>query len=585
MITALNIENIAVFEKQIIEFKPGITVITGEAGAGKSLLTDAIHWAFGSSVHSKNILRTGAKSGKVEVTIDVTPEQKQTRLLSILKENGIEIDTENESLVFSREFTETSSRCRVNGTLVSKSFLETIKPNILEIQSQHASISLLQPGLQMSVLDALGGDVLINLKKEASKIYQQWKQIKELSVSQASLYSEQLRQKAFIEFQLQELQAGNLKNSAEDVECRNLLTKLTHQETLKETTKKILEVLDNQSEWGRAEVIPGIIQQLYKVQKELQNILRIDNKLTPYVEKIDSLLIETKDVFEEIYHYHSDLNTEPETLKILIERLDELERIKKKYGPSIEEAINRQKTLQTELEDLSGKIMEPELLKTQLNDLEMKTLSIFKHLSLERNKLKELMELRVTQALQQMALPSAQFRVQMTETSNWSTQGYDQIEFLFSANPGESLRPLNKVASGGELSRVLLALTSLTASASEKRSYLFDEIDTGTSGPSAQAVAQELMRLAQEGQQVFVITHQPIIAAIGDQHLHVKKLIKTEQNHTRTYSKVEPLEQREQRLSILSVLASGVEQEDKTTESFANQLLVRSEEIKSQQAV
>lgn len=596
MIRLLRLENIAVFERVSVPFGPGLTILTGEAGSGKSLLIDALGWAFGAPVSARDILRTGTSSGRVELTLAipsavnatdedgeddaVLAENALAQVRTFLEENGIELAPDETELLISREFTAASSRSRINGTPVNRQLLETLRGWLLEIQGQHALTGLFRKSVQRENLDALGGSDMAVLRAEVAEVYQGWLATRQHIQTIEENRQQRLQRLDFVRFQLQELEEAELSDPDEDAQVRQELQRLQNAESLLQGAAKTLALMGGDDS-GYGEDAACVETLLAKALKSFQDPARLDGTAGPLNERLISLLEETKALVSDLARYHDRLEVRPDKIQELGDRLDRLERLKRKYGPTLADVLATRDQLANESDTLDQDDRTLEALKATLNQQEAAMKSLLGRLTAERKTLSAQLETRMTSLLRELAMPSARFAVQLLAT-DWGPLGAEEVEFLFSANPGEDLRPLAKIASGGELSRVLLALTALMAHEGQARTYVFDEIDTGTSGATAQSIAAQLFRLSRSGCQVIVVTHQPIVAAAADQHLHVSKRViaGADEGLERASTQVAILNDESTRLEVLSRLASGLEGSDEAVASYASRLLKMAEDWK-----
>ncbi|MBY0404341.1 MAG: AAA family ATPase, partial [Cyanobacteria bacterium] len=407
-----------------------------------------------------------------------------------------------------------SNRFRFNGVPVTRDIMEGLRSFLLDFHGQHELTGLFQKSVQRDFLDGLGGGELQTLKQSVSSCYSRWQQAKKAYQENQTAQQAFEAQRDFLQFQCNELEGAELKDPDEDVTLQSTLDRLTHLERLQGFTQQSIQWLV-EGEWEKT---PAISDALGKVQKALGEAARLDASLMPFTEEVTRLVEDTKAIANALSHYHESLEGNPQALSHLVDRLDQLEKLKRKYGPTLPEVLATFEKIQETLATQDQFQNQLESLKATV-DLEETVLS---RLCIELTQKREALAIELASSLvkelQALSMPKVQFQVTITPKA-LGADGKDDIGFLFSANPGEDLRPLAKVASGGELSRVLFGLKVLTAGSTTldtgSSTLLFDEIDTGMSGMALRSVGERL-RLLSQSRQVFVITHQPLVAAMGD---------------------------------------------------------------------
>lgn len=562
MLRQLTLRNIAIVDELAVSFDEGLTVITGETGAGKSILLDAIALVFGASVSPKDVLRTGADRGQVELLFDIEAIHRQDTVEAMLAENGVELADGETEVLLSREFTEKGSRSRINGVPVTKDVLAQLRPLVVDLHGQHELTSLFDAAAQRRYLDRLGDEAFRKLKRQVAASYRQWSSLRQRLDYLRDQSQSALQERDFKQFQRDELVSANLDDPAEDDAIRQELAVLRHAEDLIKATGEASYLLS-----GGGYETPGIADQLGKVARILSAVAEYDQTIETMLARLNAAGEELKALSSELAGYNEKLDYRPEIIHERVDRLDMLEKLKRKHGNNLAEVIALRDRLSEELAGEAALETDLEALEAQTAEAEARLEKQSGRLSEKRRKLATQLKSGMTDLLGQLALPSVAFEVAF-HAQDYSPAGGDAVEFLFSANPGEALKPLAKVASGGELSRLLLALKVLTASRDRMSTLVFDEIDTGISGPTAKTVAEKLCELA-VGLQVIVITHQPMTAAYGDTHLYVSKTI-TGGDGVRVA--VDTLADEERRLSVLSRLVSGMDTSDEAVTRFAGRL-------------
>lgn len=567
MLKQLVIKNIAIIESLRLDFKEGLTVITGESGSGKSILLDSIALAFGARVSPKEILRAGTARGQVELLFELGRLAQHPVLQSFLAEQGVELLPGETELLLSREFTPSSSRSRINGIPVSREVLEQLRPWVIDLHGQHELTSLFHREQQRAYLDAFGGSEASKLKDQVTNAYDRWLHAKRQLEEAQERQSQFEQQRDFMAFQLEELQQAQLNAPDEDTRIREELEILSHADKLGQIACQGAALLHEEDG-----PMPSLLGQLARLEKKLAEGAQLDKAMETILTRLQGASLELRELASDLTRYADRIEQDPERMATLTDRLDLLEKLKRKYGPTLAAVLEKQAELQAALDALEAGEAGLEALQAQVREQEAELARASQQLSQLRAQLACRLRERLTEQLQILALPSASFDIHI-EPIPYSRDGAESVEFLFSANPGESMRPLAKVASGGELSRFLLALKALTAENDGLLTLVFDEIDTGISGPTAKAVAEKLGELSRH-LQVLAITHQPMIAAMGQQHWHVEKRLFTAPTGQESVQVcVQALEGNEnERLSVLSRLVSGIESSDEAVEQFVRRL-------------
>jgi DNA repair protein RecN (Recombination protein N) len=567
MLKQLLIKNIAIIEALELQFQQGLTVITGESGSGKSILLDAIALAFGARVSPREILRSGCERGQVELVFDTGNLSEQEAFREFLSAQGVDLLPDETELLFSREFTVGGSRSRINGTPVTREVLERLRPWLIDLHGQHELTSLFQRDKQRAYLDATGGSAIGSLKRQVAEAYEAWASLKSQLDRHNRNRQELERQRDFLVFQLHELNEARLTSEDEDVQARQELEILSHAEKLIRVSAQGSAMLSD----GEPHA-PAVLDQLSQLQKTLADGAAYDPELESILERLQSAYAELQAIGSDLSRYSDRVEANPERISELADRLDLLEKLKRKYGSNLGEVIAKRDQLAKDLEALETGEQNLEALEAAIAEKEQVLAEVSNALSAARQTLAEDLKRDLLGQLQGLSMPGVSFGV-LFIPGHYSREGQEEVEFLFSANPGEGLKPLAKVASGGELSRFLLAMKVLTAGTDGLLTLVFDEIDSGISGPTAKAVAEKLAGLSKE-LQVLAITHQPMIAAIGLQHWHVeKRVLQSEEGLESVSVQVEALERDEdRRLKVLTRLVSGVDTQDEAARKFIRKL-------------
>ena len=506
MLRKIVVQNYILIDKLELEFSNKLNIITGETGSGKSILIGAIDVVFGAKV-SKDCIKTGCDRAYIELSLFLNSPINQ-----ILEENGIE-NFGNE-LVISREITTSGTRSRVNGTLVNQEFIKLLREKFIDIHSQHQTYSFMQPKYHINLLNSYAKATCEDLFKEYSNFYSEYtdsKQKLEQAKNANNLTENQIE---FLKFQIDEIEAAEIKEIDEDTKLENELVVLDNAEKLKELTGSVSWTLSNDDD--------SILNALSQLKMNLSKASNMDSNLTDSESELINAIEILKDLSSTLRDYSQNLDNDTERLNAIQERLFSLDKLKRKYGGTLEtvlESLDKFKEEYSAIENYESNIEE---LEQKVSNLELKLTKLANEISEKRKMYAEVLSGLIVEKLEKLELPKVQFKIDIRETG-LNKYGMDDVEFLISTNVSEPLRPLAKVASGGEISRVMLALKTIFAQHDDIDTVIFDEIDTGISGKTSQRVAEEISELAQY-RQIIMITHQAIIASKADKHIYVKKV-------------------------------------------------------------
>lgn len=506
MLSKISIKNYILIDALEVDLADGLNIITGETGAGKSILINAIDIAFGAKA-GKEVIKTGADKAIIEVTI----LNKKQDLTALFEEYGI--DNLGEEIILSREITQTASRSRVNGCLVNQEFMRHFRELFLDVHSQHQTYSFLQPKFHIVLLDSYAkntcGKMLDEYRKEFANYKDKIAKLEELKNS-ADKTEEQID---FLKFQVNEIEEAQIQSSSEDEELNNELSILENVEKLKDLT--------GSSYWSISGDDGAIMDALMQIKMNLSKASGMDNSLEEVESNLISAIETLKDVSSELREYSSRLDNDEERINTIQERLFLLDKLKRKYGGSLEKVMEQGEKLRQELEGIEFSTQNIEDLELEISNLKTKLEKMAEEISEERKNYAKVLSALIVEKLEKLELPKVKFDISFEKTE-LTINGSDKIEFLISTNISEGLKPLAKVASGGEISRVMLAIKTIFAQSDNIDTVIFDEIDTGISGKTSQAVADEVKELSKY-MQIIMITHQAIIASKSDKHFYVKK--------------------------------------------------------------
>ncbi|TRU21891.1 MAG: DNA repair protein RecN [Microcystis aeruginosa Ma_SC_T_19800800_S464] len=576
MLSCLQIENFTLIDRLELTFGSGLNVLTGETGAGKSIILDAIDIVLGGKVNHR-VIRQGSQQSTLEATFSLTPE-----LIAWLESQEIDL-LEDNSLTISRELVITNnslrSRSRINGVVANRQQMAQIRDFLVEITAQGQTVQLMDANRQRELLDLYGGESLLRQREKVATAYLNWQESK--SVLNNRLQSEQnrLQRLDLLEYQLKELESANLTAADELEQLEQERNRLSHAVDLQNSSYQVYQLL-----YQNDRDQPAVADLLGKAENILTNMMVYDSSLEPILEMVRSALNQIVEAGQEINVYGDSLEADPERLNEIEERIVQLKRICRKYGPSLAEALDYYQKLQQELAELTGEgqsIEELEKICQQQEKIYRETSTLLTFL---RQETASQLEKQLVQQLKPLAMEKVIFVCRIAP-GNPSSLGVDQVVFYFSPNPGEKIQPLSSTASGGEMSRFLLALKScFSQSQSAAATLIFDEIDAGVSGKVAQAIADKLDQLGQQ-YQVLCVTHQPLVAALADHHFRVYKQMIAEDNSTnlseiRTVVRVNSLDNRQTRREELAQLTGGNSAADAL--AFAESLLDKAAAKKQQ---
>ena len=542
MLTGLRLENIALIDSLELAFEKGFSVLTGETGAGKSLLLDALDALLGGmqGMAAGRLVRTGCDRSLIEATFE--PDDSVRRWLQ-------EHELDDDELVLSREWRRQDerliSRSRLNGVVVNRQQLLQLRPLLIDLTVQGQTQQLAYPGQQRRWIDRLGGEPLAQSLQTVSESWQAWQTshaaVLKMEIDRQRLQEQQDDDDAL----LMELEAADLEDPTEILHLEQEQDRLVHGVRLLEG----LGVLIGRLQDG-AEQAPSALDHLTACCHELQQLQSLDASLTVSAEKCLDMEAGLLDLIRALESYGSSLESDPERLGLLQERLALLKRLERRYHVDLKVLIKRRNALRDQ-KTAGGADAVFELLCRQEEDARDRRDSCNQSLTELRQASAKRLEERLTTYLRPMGLENVRFQVDFSAVEPMET-GADAICFLFSANPGQPLAPLAEVASGGEMSRFLLALKTCLADVDGSRTLLFDEIDSGVSGRVSGEMAT-LLRTMAKHRQVFCVTHQPLVAAAADHHFRVSKVV----SDGETCSRVSHLRDTQARRQELAELAGG----------------------------
>jgi DNA repair protein RecN (Recombination protein N) len=547
MLRLLHIENIAVIERAEISFDRGFNILTGETGAGKSIVIDAISAILGERAY-RDMIRTGATKASVQAIFSDVPN------LPWFEETGVAHDPE---LVIHREiYLDGKNVCRVNGTLVNVTVLRKLGVQLINIHGQHDSASLFDEENHLQFLDAFADNEDIRMQYTAQylTVSELRRQIDRMSMDEG----EKLRRMETLRYQIEEVsKAGLTPGEDEELEQRRKL--LQNAEKLSDGIEEASRCLYGGDDTDGASAL------LAQAQRALGKLSRYTDSYQALYSRLEDLMYQVTDVAEEVRDALDDLSYSPDELEEIESRLDVIHRLRRKYGATCDDILKYLENAKKELDEIEFADDHLERLKGKLNKAEQDAWKVATALRNNRKQAAEEMSTRILTELSQLDMPRVQFQCNFEELELGSN-GVDAVAFYMSANAGEALKPMSKVASGGELARIMLAMKNVLAERDQVNTLIFDEVDTGVSGRAAQRVAEKLKSVATH-KQVLCVTHLPQLAALADTHL----LIAKEERQGRTYTTVTPLDF-EGRKRELARIIGGANITDITLKSAAEML-------------
>ena len=547
MLTSLKIENVAIIESAAIEFGCGLNVLTGETGAGKSIIIDSINAVLGERT-SRDIIRTGAENAKVYAVF----EDISNTVVSVLAENGI--DCEDDVIIVNRTINrDGKNSCRINGVPVTVNMLKSVTRELIDIHGQHDNQALLNPDRHCGFIDSFAdcADLINDYQLSYNELCDVRRKLKSLKTDE----SNKAQRIDLLEYQINEIEMAAISPSERD--------ELTERKNLINNSQKIIKALNSAYESLKGDNcgIDCVSNSVYDVERAEECFAA----LSPVLEQLNNIKYELEDVAEEIRDRLSELDYDEYELDEIESRLDLLYRLSRKYGETEEEMLEYLANAKQELEDISFSEEKIRLLIEKESELHNKTKYFAGKLTEARISAGEKLSKLISEELEFLDMPNVSFVVSRVETE-LSENGADDIEFLISANAGETVKPLAKIASGGELSRIMLAIKNVLADADNIGTMIFDEIDTGVSGRAAQKIAMKLRQVS-EGRQVICVTHLAQIASQGDVHLYISKSVRD----SKTYTEVTTLLD-ERRVYEIARIMGGIEITDLQMQSAREML-------------
>ena len=538
MLESLHVKNLALIDEQEVLFHEGMNILTGETGAGKSIIIGSINLALGARA-DKDYIRTGADYALVELSFSLNEQQ-----CALVREMELPIEDGN-TLLLQRKIMPGKSTCWVGGETISATQLKKLAPCLLDLYGQHEHQSLLKPAAYRKMLDDYIGEKAKKQKVMLKSLIAEYRKTAEEMEAQTADEKERAGRMRLLEFEAAEIEAAALE-PAEDEQVEKKYRRLVNSKKIKEIVY-LVHGLTGYDEEGSAGSAVG------HALRELKGIGSADEEALPLIAQLTDIDDLLNDFNRSMADYRDSLEFDEEEFVSLEERLNVINHLKSKYGGSVDVILASLEERQEELEKLANFEAYMEQLKDRAQKQKEEILSLCGSLSLLRQKAAKPLSKKLREAMEDLNFKDVRFEIAVTpKDEDFTADGYDQIEFLISTNPGESLRPLWQIASGGELSRIMLAFKTVFADKDETDTLIFDEIDTGISGKTAWEVAKKLGRLSKD-HQIICITHLAQIAAMADGHFLIEKSVRKE----RTTTSIRALAKEESLNELARLLGSG----------------------------
>ena len=545
MLLEISIKNFAIIESISLNFEKGMTVLTGETGAGKSIIIDAMNMMLGARATTE-VIRHGAPKAEIEGLFSI---ENNRALEEIFDEQGLELSDE---IIIRREILQNGrSISRINGQMVNLSVLRTIGRQLVDIHGQHDQEELMRPHRHIQMLDEFGDTSFFELKEAYQMSFDNYRRMRKQVLDIKKNQQEHKARIEMLEFQMAEIEAANLK-AGEDIALNQERDKLLNHKHIADTLTNAYSMLDNEEFSSLANV------------RSAMNDMESLEEFDPEYREISGSLSESyyvlEDITKRLESIIDGLDFDGNRLMQVESRLDLIHTITRKYGGSVDDVLEYFAKITDEYNLLTGNNLSSEDMEIELKKLEKNLVDLAGQVAQARHKIAQDLEAEIKQELQDLYMEKAQFQVRFSK-GKFSREGNESVEFYISTNPGEDFKPLVKVASGGELSRLMLAIKSAFSRKEGKTSIVFDEVDTGVSGRVAQAIAQKIHKIGQNGQ-VLAISHLPQVIAIADYQFFIEKI----SNEHSTVSTVRLLTVEERIEEVAKMLAG-----ENVTEAALNQ--------------
>ena len=507
MLLEISIKNFAIIEAISLNFEKGMTVLTGETGAGKSIIIDAMNMMLGARA-TTDVIRHGAPKAEIEGLFSI---ENSLPLQEIFDEQGIDLGDE---IIIRREILQNGrSVSRVNGQMVNLSVLRAIGQHLVDIHGQHDQEELMRPQLHIQMLDEFGDTDFLELKQSYQTNFDAYRQMRKQLLEIKKNQEEHKARIEMLEFQMAEIESAALQ-PGEDLKLNQERDKLLNHKNIADTLTNAYTMLDNE-EFSSLANVRSAMNDMESLEEYDAEYREISTSLSESYYVLEDVTKRLEDIIE-------DLDFDGNRLMQIESRLDLIHAITRKYGGNVDDVLLYFAKITEEYNLLTGNNLSSEDMEAELKQLEVSLVDLASKLASARHNLAQQLEIEIQQELKDLYMDKARFQVQFTK-GKFSREGNESVEFYISTNPGEDFKPLVKVASGGELSRLMLAIKSAFSRKEGKTSIVFDEVDTGVSGRVAQAIAQKIHKIGQNGQ-VLAISHLPQVIAIADYQFFIEKI-------------------------------------------------------------
>ena len=507
MLLEISIKNFAIIEAISLNFEKGMTVLTGETGAGKSIIIDAMNMMLGARA-TTDVIRHGALKAEIEGLFSI---ENSLPLQEIFDEQGIDLGDE---IIIRREILQNGrSVSRVNGQMVNLSVLRAIGQHLVDIHGQHDQEELMRPQLHIQMLDEFGDTDFLELKQSYQTNFDAYRQMRKQLLEVKKSQEEHKARIEMLEFQMAEIESAALQ-PGEDLKLNQERDKLLNHKNIADTLTNAYTMLDNE-EFSSLANVRSAMNDMESLEEYDAEYREISTSLSESYYALEDVTKRLEDIIE-------DLDFDGNRLMQIESRLDLIHAITRKYGGNVDDVLLYFAKITEEYNLLTGNNLSSEDMEAELKHLEVSLVDLASKLASARHNLAQQLEIEIQQELKDLYMDKARFQVQFTK-GKFSREGNESVEFYISTNPGEDFKPLVKVASGGELSRLMLAIKSAFSRKEGKTSIVFDEVDTGVSGRVAQAIAQKIHKIGQHGQ-VLAISHLPQVIAIADYQFFIEKI-------------------------------------------------------------
>ena len=507
MLLEISIKNFAIIEAISLNFEKGMTVLTGETGAGKSIIIDAMNMMLGARA-TTDVIRHGAPKAEIEGLFSV---ENSHALQMIFDEQGIELGDE---IIIRREILQNGrSVSRVNGQMVNLSVLRSIGQYLVDIHGQHDQEELMRPQLHIHMLDGFGDTDFLELKQAYQTNFDAYRKMRKQLLEIKKNQEEHKARIEMLEFQMAEIESASLQ-PGEDLKLNQERDKLLNHKNIADTLTNAYTMLDNE-EFSSLANVRSAMNDMESLEEYDVEYREISTSLSESYYVLEDVTKRLEDIIE-------DLDFDGNRLMQIESRLDLIHAITRKYGGNVDDVLMYFAKITEEYNLLTGNNLSSEDMEAELKQLEVSLVNLASKLASARHNLAQQLEIEIQQELKDLYMEKAWFQVQFTK-GKFTREGNESVEFYISTNPGEAFKPLVKVASGGELSRLMLAIKSAFSRKEGKTSIVFDEVDTGVSGRVAQAIAQKIHKIGQNGQ-VLAISHLPQVIAIADYQFFIEKI-------------------------------------------------------------